>query len=140
MNDKLLYAISKGIESALNEMTYNQIMSLNEMSQINLDEKGQDKKCGFNEDVYYIYVKGEGGYKKFPHFHIRHKQDKWDIRMNMDGSFHSIKTKGGRGRQKNTDFDDIEKISKEWVKKPNAADEGKTNGEVASLEWRRNNS
>ncbi len=120
-------------------MTLNQRMSLNEMSQVNFNEKGLEKNCNFNSDVYYVYVKGEGGYKKFPHYHIRHKSEKWDIRMNLEGSFHSIKTKGANRRTKD-DFKDIEKISIEWAKMPNALDPQKTNSEVAKDLWIRSNS
>ena len=120
-------------------MTYNQKMSLNEMAQINVKEKGTDKKSSFNCNSYYVYVKGEGGYKKFPHFHINHKGEGWDIRMNMDGSFNSIKIKSDK-RQNPEDFGDIEKIAMNWVKKPNALEPDKTNGAVAETEWIRNNS
>ena len=89
-------------------MTYNQKMSLNEMPQINVREMGTDKQSSFNCNSYYVYVKGEGGYKKFPHFHVSHKGEGWDIRMNMDGTFHSIKSKSNR-RQNPEDFSDIEK-------------------------------
>lgn len=89
-------------------MTYNQKMSLNEMPQINVREMGTDKQSSFNCNSYYVYVKGEGGYKKFPHFHVSHKGEGWDIRMNMDGTFHSIKIKSNR-RQNPEDFSDIEK-------------------------------
>ena len=89
-------------------MTYNQKMSLNEMPQINVREMGTDKQSSFNCNSYYVYVKGEGGYKKFPHFHVSHKGEGWDIRMNMDGTFHSIKIKSNR-RQNPEDFGDIEK-------------------------------
>ena len=89
-------------------MTYNQKMSLNEMPQINVREMGTDKQSSFNCNSYYVYVKGEGGYKKFPHFHVSHKGEGWDIRMNVDGTFHSIKIKSNR-RQNPEDFSDIEK-------------------------------
>ena len=81
---------------------------MNEMPQINVREMGTDKQSSFNCNSYYVYVKGEGGYKKFPHFHVSHKGEGWDIRMNMDGTFHSIKIKSNR-RQNPEDFSDIEK-------------------------------
>ena len=120
-------------------MTYNQKMSLNEMAQININEMGIDKKSSFNCNSYYVYVKGEGAYKKFPHFHIKHKGEGWDIRMNMDGTFNTINTKSDK-RQNAQDFSDIEKIAMKWVNKPNSLEPDKTNGEVANLEWIRNNS
>lgn len=135
--------VNEHTQSVLNrgesKMTYNQKMSLNEMAQINVNEMGTDKKCSFNCNLYYVYVKGEGSYKKFPHFHIKHKGEGWDIRMNMDGSFNTIKTRS-RTRQNEDDFDDIERIAMEWVKQKNALEPDKTNGEVAQTEWIRNNS
>ena len=85
-----------------------------------------------------MYVKGEGGYKKFPHFHIAKPSEGWDIRMNMDGTFHSIKSRG-TNKQNNTDFNDIEKIAKEWVKLQNADAPKFTNGELAQIFWDRMN-
>ncbi len=120
-------------------MTYNQRMSLNEMAQLNVGEDGLSKKDSFDSNVYYVYVIGEGGYKKFPHFHIKHKAEGWDIRMNIDGSFHSIKKKAGK-RQKNDDFIDIERISKKWVLKASTLNDKLTNGELANILWKSQNS
>ena len=77
--------------------------------------------------------------KKFPHFHIKHRGEGWDIRMNMDGSFNSIKTKSDR-RQKDEDFADVEKIAINWVKAPNASYPKLTNGELAEIYWDGQNS
>lgn len=151
MNKKELYeaimhkdaiVIKRNINEFFNKrdsMTYNQHMSLNEMAQLNVDENGLSKKDSFDSNVYYVYVIGEGGYKKFPHFHIRHKTENWDIRMNIDGSFHSIKKKSSK-RQKDEDFLDIEKIAKKWVLKPSTLNDKLTNGELASLLWTSQNS
>lgn len=117
-------------------MTHNQMMSLNEMAQINLKEMDIDGKSSFNCNKYYVYVKGEGAYKKFPHFHIQCKAEGWDIRMNMDGTFHSVKSRGNR---KNDDFTDIEKIAIEWVKKTNVLEKDRTNREAAEVAWARAN-
>ena len=119
-------------------ITYNQKMSLNEMAQINVDEMGTDKKSNLNCNSYYVYVKGEGSYKKFPHFHIESLSERWDIRMLMDGTFHSIKKKSAK-RQKPEDFLDIERIAKVWVTQPNALEPDRTNGKVAETTWIRNN-
>ncbi|MBR4624357.1 MAG: hypothetical protein IKO56_02330 [Alphaproteobacteria bacterium] len=130
----------KSMDEFVNDnMSFNQQMSLNEMSQVNLNEKGLDKKRNLDSSVYYVYVKGEGSFKKFPHYHIRHKTENWDIRMNLDGTFHSIKTKSSN-RQTDKDFKDIEKISIEWAKMPNVFEPQKTNSEVARDLWFRNNS
>ncbi len=140
--DKLDIVIKETIKKILKEeatMSFNQKMSLNEMAQINLNERGVEKKGNLDSDKYYVYVKGEGGYKKFPHYHIKHKTEGWDIRMNIDGSFHSIKSKS-RNRQTDEDFRDIEKISLIWATLPNALEPEKTNGRVAEIEWFRNNS
>ena len=51
------------------EISLNQIMSLNEMAQIDIRETLNGKKH-LDEGTYYVYVKGEGGAKKFHHFHI----------------------------------------------------------------------
>jgi len=118
----------------INSGDYNSVMSLNEMAQINVKEMGVDKKQNFNCNSYYVYVKGEGGYKKFPHFHIRSIGEGWDIRMNMDGSFNSIKTKSDR-RQIDEDFADIEKIAKNWVTQNNVMNSKVTNGELAQILW-----
>jgi len=132
-------ALSYNDSEHITPMTYNQKMSLNEMAQINVNEMGTDKKSSFNSNAYYVYVMGEGGYKKFPHFHIKSKGEGWDIRMNMDGSFRSIKIKSDK-RQKPEDFVDIERIAKVWVTQPNALEPDRTNGKVAEMEWIRNNS
>lgn len=123
----------------LEDMTLNQKMSLNEMSQINMEEQGLDRKSCFDSNLYYVYVRGEGGFRKFPHFHIKNRAEGWDIRMNMDGTFNSIKTRSSN-RQKDEDFADIERISINWVNKPNTLEPNKTNGEVATLIWKRSNS
>lgn len=149
---ELRKVVKESVERVLNEnvalamnydgydepMTLNQKMSLNEMAQINVGEMGTDKKSNFNSNAYYVYVKGEGGYKKFQHFHIKSKSEGWDIRMNMDGTFHSIKTKSAN-RQKPEDFVDIERIAKVWVTQPNALEPDRTNGKVAETAWIRNN-
>ncbi len=116
----------------------NQAMCLNEMVQINLGEKG-NKKSNLNSDVYYVYVKGEGGYKKFPHFHLKHIANGWDIRMNIDGTFHSIKKKG-KGMQNKEDAEPISRIAQRRVKENNILEPDRTNGQVAELSWYRNNS
>ena len=131
-------SLTEMLNDTSSEISLNQIMSLNEMAQINIRETQKGKKH-LDEGSYYVYVKGEGGYKKFHHFHIRNKANGWDIRMNMDGSFHSIKTRG-KGMQNPEDAIGIENIAKEWVKEKNALDPTKTNGEVAEMEWIRNNS
>lgn len=120
-------------------MSLNQKMSLNEMAQINLNEQGFEKNGCFDASRYYVYVRGEGGNNKFPHFHIKHLGEGWDIRMNIpDGTLHSIKDKSSR-RQNPEDFIDIEKISILWAKSPNVFEPDKTNGRVAEIEWYRNN-
>lgn len=129
--------INEGELTSRLQQTLNQAMSLNEMAQINLNERGT-KNNSFNSDVYYVYVKGEGGYKKFPHFHIKHKSEGWDIRMNMDGTFNSIK-KRGRGMQKPSDAEPIAKIAQLWVKEKNVLEPDRTNGKVAETLWYRNN-
>ena len=134
--------LSESLEKAAQDsnlvQSLNQAMCLNEMAQINLHEKG-NKKSNLNSDVYYVYVKGEGGYKKFPHFHIKHIANGWDIRMNIDGSFHSIKKKG-KGMLNNEDAEPISRIAQLWVKERNIFEPDRTNGQVAELTWYRNNS
>ncbi len=116
-------------------ITYNQRMSLNEMAQLNVNENGLSGKDSFDSNVYHVYVAGEGGRQKTPHFHIMHKSEGWDIRMNMDGSFHSIK-KNTSERQNNKDFAaDIEEISKKWVLKLSTLNDKLTNGELAGILW-----
>ena len=136
--DKLDKIITESINDFINEDMLNQVMSLNEMSQINLDERGNNKN-GFDSNVYYVYVRGEGAYKKFPHFHIKHRAEGWDIRMNLDGTFNSIKTKGQR-MQKKQDALPIQRVAMQWVNMPNALEPDKTNGKVAENMWKRNNS
>lgn len=119
-------------------MTLNQKMSLNEMSQINCEEMRNDKKSALNCNCFYVYVKGEGGYQKFPHFHIRHLGEGWDIRLNLDGTLHSVKVPS-KSRKNIDDFRDIEKIAIKWVKQPNALESDRTNGQVAEITWKRNN-
>lgn len=116
-------------------MSLNQKMSLNEMAQINLNEQGFEKNGCFDASRYYVYVRGEGGNNKFPHFHIKHKSEGWDIRMNIpDGTLHSIKDKSSR-RQNPEDFIDIENISIKWVAMKNTSNPSLTNGELASILW-----
>ena len=115
-------------------ITYNQRMSLNEKAQLNVNENGLSEKDSFDLDVYHVYVAGEGGCQKTPHFHIMHKSEGWDIRMNMDGSFHSIK-KNTLERQNNKDFADIEEISRKWVLKLCTLNDKLTNGELAGILW-----
>ena len=122
-----------------NTMTYNHRMSLNEMAQLNVDEYGLSEKDSFDSNIYYVYVIGEGGCSNFPHFHIKHKSEGWDIRMNIDGSFHSINKKSSK-RQNNEDFIDIEKISKKWVLKISTLNDKLTNGELAKILWLSQNS
>lgn len=119
-------------------MTLTQKMSLNEMSRINCKEMRSNKECALDCNNFYVYVKGEGGRSKFPHFHIRHIGEGWDIRINLDGTLHSIKTPS-KGRQTLDDFRDIEKIAIEWVAQPNALESDRTNGQVAEIAWWRNN-
>ena len=115
-------------------ITYNQRMSLNGMAQLNVNENGLSEKDSFDSNVYHVYVAGEGGRQKTPHFHIRHKSEGWDIRMNMDGSFHSIKTNTSE-RQNNKDFADIEEISRKWVLKLCTLNDKLTNEELAGILW-----
>ena len=115
-------------------ITYNQRMSLNGMAQLNVNENGLSEKDSFDSNVYHVYVAGEGGRQKTPHFHIRHKSEGWDIRMNMDGSFHSIKTNSSE-RQNSKDFADIEEISKNWVLKLCTLNDKLTNEELAGILW-----
>lgn len=115
-------------------ITYNQRMSLNGMAQLNVNENGLSEKDSFDSNVYHVYVAGEGGRQKTPHFHIRHKSEGWDIRMNMDGSFHSIKTNSSE-RQNSKDFADIEGISKKWVLKLCTLNDKLTNEELAGILW-----
>jgi hypothetical protein len=115
-------------------ITYNQRMSLNGMAQLNVNENGLSEKDSFDSNVYHVYVAGEGGRQKTPHFHIRHKSEGWDIRMNMDGSFHSIKTNSSE-RQNSKDFADIEEISKNWVLKLCTLDDKLTNREFGDILW-----
>ena len=115
-------------------ITYNQRMSLNGMAQLNVNENGLSEKDSFDSNVYHVYVAGEGGRQKTPHFHIRHKSEGWDIRMNMDGSFHSIKTNSSE-RQNSKDFADIEEISRKWVLKLCTLNDKLTNEELAGILW-----
>lgn len=119
-------------------MTLNQRMSLNDTVRINVNETGTDKESGLDSGSYYVYVKGEGTDKKIPHFHIKSVNEGWDIRMLMDGTFHSVKTTGA-DRKEPEDFRDIERIAKLWVKQANTLEPDRTNGEVAEIQWRRNN-
>ena len=119
-------------------MTLNQRMSLNETARINVNETRADKESGLDSGSYYVYVKGEGTDKKIPHFHIKSIGEGWDIRMLMDGTFHSVKTTGA-GRKEPEDFRDIERIAKQWVKQANVLEPDRTNGEVAEIQWIRNN-
>lgn len=115
-------------------ITYNQRMSLNGMAQLNVNENGLSEKDSFDSNIYHVYVAGEGGRQKTPHFHIRHKSEGWDIRMNMDGSFHSIKTNSSE-RQNSKDFADIEEISRKWVLKLCTFDDKLTNRELGDILW-----
>ena len=114
---------------------YNKMMCLNEMAQVNANER-ETGNGHFDSNLYRVYVIGEGGYKKFPHFHIEKCSEGWDIRMNMDGSYHSIKKKGGAGIQNDNDFQDIERIAKKWVMLPNAMNPKITNKEFAEMLWK----
>jgi hypothetical protein len=136
--DKLDKIITESINDFINEDMLNQKMSLNEMAQVNLRERGNNK-YSFDSNVYYVYVRGEGGFRKFPHFHIKHRAEGWDIRMNLDGTFNSIKTKS-HNRQNDQDFADIEKIAINWVKAPNTSHPKLTNGELAEIYWDGQNS
>ena len=115
-------------------ITYNQRMSLNGMAQLNVNENGLSEKDSFDSNVYHVYVAGEGGRQKTPHFHIRHKSEGWDIRINMDGLFHSIKTNSSE-RQNSKDFADIEEISRKWVLKLCTLNDKLTNEELAGILW-----
>ena len=97
-----------------------------------------DKKSALNCNCFYVYVRGEGGYRKFPHFHIRHLGEGWDIRLNLDGTLHSVKVPS-KNRKDIDDFRDIEKIAIKWVKQPNALESDRTNGQVAEITWKRSN-
>ena len=74
----------------LEDMTLNQKMSLNEMSQINMEEQGLDRKSCFDSNLYYVYVRGEGGFRKFPHFHIKNRAEGWDIRDHLHNYVESV--------------------------------------------------
>jgi len=113
---------------------YNQMKCLNEMAQVNKNEKGLNNKVNFDANIYRVYVIGEGAFKKFPHFHIEKPSEGWDIRMNMDGTFNTIKRRSSN-RQKDEDFMDIERIAVEWVKQPNVTNPKMTNGEAAQFLW-----
>lgn len=56
----------------------------------------------------------------------------------MDGTLHSVKTTGA-DRKEPEDFRDIERIAKLWVKQANTLEPDRTNGEVAEIQWIRNN-
>lgn len=117
-------------------LSENALQCLNEIAQINIDEPSS--KTGFDANVYYIYVRGECGHKKFAHFHIKHKGNGWDIRMLPDGTFHSIKTRG-KGMQNPEDAKPIEKIAKIWVTKQNFIEKDLTNGRLVTIHWTANN-
>ena len=53
--DRLDKIIEESINDVLNEALFNQMMSLNEMAQVNLHEQ-DDGKESFNSGVYYVYV------------------------------------------------------------------------------------
>ena len=121
-------------QSSINSIKYNQMRCLNEMDQVNKNERGLDKKANFDSNLYRVYVIGEGGYMKFPYFHIEMPYEGWDIRMNMDGTYHSYKHRSAN-RQKDEDFLDIERIAMKWVNLPNTSNPKMTNGEAAKFLW-----
>lgn len=113
-------------------LSENALQCLNEMAQINKRETSS--KDGFDYRKYRVYVLGEGSNNKFPHFHIKSLSDNWDIRMLMDGTFHSIKLRG-KGMQNPEDAKPIERIAKKWVTKPNSFNPKISNGEIAKFLW-----
>ena len=127
------YANDAFVQDNISEM--NEGRCLNEMAQVNKNERGLNKKASFDANLYRVYVIEEGAFAKFPHFHIEMPSEGWDIRMNMDGSYHSMKRRGGANRQKDEDFKDIERIAKVWVKQPNTLYPQMTNGQAAQFLW-----
>lgn len=111
--------------------------SLNEMTRINKNENG-NKWWNLNFNTYEVLVIGEGVPNKYPHCHIRHRGNGWDIRVIPDGTVHSIKTKG-KGMQNQDDMKKFEKITKEWVKHLNVVAKRSTNGEIIETIWFMNN-
>lgn len=75
----------------------------------------EPKDSEFPLCLYEVYVSSNNTFI-YPHFHIKPVQDGWDIRVNMDGSIHSIKVKG-KNMQNEYDFPEIEKLLKSWLPK-----------------------
>ena len=73
------------------------------------------KDSEFPTDLYEVYV-STGNMFIYPHFYIKSKHDGLDIRVNMDGSIHSIKIKG-KNMQNESDFPKIERLLRKWLPK-----------------------
>lgn len=87
--------------------------SLCEMALVNSNET---RNTEFPFSNFRVYVIGEDAAFKFPHFHMMSISDGWDIRVNMDGSIHSIKVKG-KNMQNESDFPKIERLLRKWLPK-----------------------
>ena len=75
----------------------------------------EPKDSEFPADLFEVYVSTENTFI-YPHFYIKSKHDGWDIRVirvNMDGSIHSIKVKG-KNMQNESDFPKIERLLKDY--------------------------
>lgn len=74
-----------------------------------------------------------------PHIHIISLQEGFDIRLNFDGEFISVKEKGVRKTNKEASFVDIISKAKMWLKlkptDPKVSEKFATNKEYAEFEW-----
>ena len=109
-----------------------------ERASINRNEIGDVERLRLDDRIYDVYVESEDVDNMPPHFHIRHISEGWDVGMNMDGTFHSIKI-GSPDRQTPEDFADIEALAVKWMNQRNALEPDYTNRHVAEICWVRIN-
>jgi hypothetical protein len=103
------------------------LQPLFEMAQINKKEMNNDL---FPYDKYKVEIYGESVNKK-PHFHIKHIQEKWDLRFDFEGNFMSVKTEG----KGNYNINELENRLRKWFKTKNKTDNLITNYRAAKFSW-----
>ena len=123
------------------------IQSIRLLSDVNNDElrnlrdrvrANRDEKEIFPYQNYELLIWGESK-DKIPHFHIISIQDEYNVRVDFEGNVISVKKCGNRTNEK-SDFLDVEKNAKKWLKRKPAEMENRklfaTNRKFLEFMWK----
>lgn len=122
------------ISDYINEKRVIEVQTILEMAQINNKDNGRSV---LNPSAYQVIVKNNEGEHRVPHFHIKSKNEGWEIKLYISsGELYQVERYGNRNR---TDtFRDIVSMAKKWMKQNSSAFgmTDKKNYEVALIQWR----